>query len=66
MALNSEEELSEYGNLKYSEKEGYGLKANDVENCENPMWREGISVSTSNEELMIEKSSYLPLKKKRS
>jgi hypothetical protein len=60
-----QEELKEQSNLQYSDEEGYTLIQNDVENCLNPMWREGISASTKDDDLRIVRRSYLPLKKRR-
>ncbi len=60
-----EEEMDEQPNLKYSDKDGFSLENNDIDNCMNPMWWEGISVQNKDHELDITRKAYLPLKHRR-
>ena len=51
-----QEVLAEQPNLKYSDEEGYGLIEYTTEYARNPMWVEGVPVSTGNDELFSEQT----------
>ncbi len=55
-----EEEMNEQPNLRYSEKDGYSLANNTLENAVNIMWKEGFAASNRDVNTSITKSVYIP------
>lgn len=56
------EEMQKQPNLKYDEKDGFGIIKPTPENANNPMWKEGFAVSNEDKALSIIRSVYIPYK----